>query len=70
MQGELKESIKRFFLISVSGFIINSFVLAGLLQSGFISPFLSSIVAITVIPIFSFIASRFWGFKNHNKKTK
>lgn len=63
--GNPKQVIKRFFLISLSGFLINSALLATLLQLDIISTRLSSVISVVIIPIFTFAASKLWGFKNN-----
>lgn len=59
-----RKAMTRFFLIAVGGFGFNNLVLVTLLQSGITTPLFSTMVAIGVVPAITFIASRFWVFKN------
>jgi putative flippase GtrA len=58
----LFRAMRRFLVISGSAFLLNTFVLAAILHTGWVSPFISTLLAIFIIPIITFLASRFWGF--------
>ena len=58
------QALKKFFLIAAGGFGFNTLVLAALLKSGITTPLSSTMIAIGVVPVITFIASRFWAFKN------
>ncbi|GHU35128.1 GtrA-like protein [Betaproteobacteria bacterium] len=60
--GTLFRAMRRFLVISGSVFALNTFVLATILHTGWVSPFISTLIAIFVIPVITFLASRFWGF--------
>jgi putative flippase GtrA len=61
--GTLFRAMRRFLVISGSAFVLNTFVLAAILRTGWVSPFISTLIAIFAIPIITFLASRFWGFE-------
>jgi putative flippase GtrA len=61
--GNPRRAMRRFFLISACAFTINTLVLASLLHMEWLTPFFSTLVAIFVIPLITFLASRSWGFK-------
>ncbi|MFS2122447.1 GtrA family protein [Pseudomonas sp. Pseusp97] len=61
--GSPGKAIRRFFLISLIAFLINSTLLATLLASGWLSPRLSAVVSAAVVPGITFLASRVWGFR-------
>jgi putative flippase GtrA len=52
----------RFLTISVSAFFLNSLLLSALLETGWLDPALAAIGSAAVIPVITFLASRFWGF--------
>jgi putative flippase GtrA len=60
--GTLFRAMRRFLGISGSAFVLNTLVLAAILRGGWVSPFISTILAIFIIPVITFLASRFWGF--------
>lgn len=62
--GQYGRIIRRFFLISACAFAANTVLLATLLDAGVLSPLTTALCAAMIIPVITFLASRFWGF-NH-----
>jgi putative flippase GtrA len=56
------KAMRRFFLISLTAFLINSTLLATILASGWLSPGLAAVASAAVVPGITFLASRLWGF--------
>ena len=61
--GKPRRAILRFSVIAVFGFLVNTLVLAFLIQKGYFSPVVSAVFSVSIIPVISFLASRLWGFK-------
>lgn len=61
--GSPIRALRRLFFISSSAFIVNSLVLVVLLDAGLLSPSLAAVVAAGIVPVITFFASRFWGFR-------
>ena len=61
--GNHRRAIFRFFITALSGFFVNTIVLASLLADGRISEPLSFILAVAVIPVVTYFVSRIWAFK-------
>jgi putative flippase GtrA len=68
--GNPSRAIRRFFLISGGAFAANNFLLAVLLSAAWLSPVVSAVSAATVIPAITFLASRFWGFRDYCSPVK
>jgi putative flippase GtrA len=62
--GNPGRAMKRFLLISVSAFAMNTLLLAFLVRGEWLSPVIAAIFSASGVPLFTFIASRFWGFQN------
>ena len=62
-QAKSGNSLRRFFLLAVSAFILNNFLLAYMLEKAYFSEQISVIVSVFIIPVYNFIGSRFWAFK-------
>lgn len=67
MPGQPCKAMRRFLLISVIAFALNSLLLAGLLHAEWLEPTASAIVSIAVIPPITFCASRLWGFHSQSR---
>ena len=65
--GNPGKVMRRFLLISVSAFAMNTLLLASLLRAGWFSPTVAAIVSAAVVPAISFVASRLWGFQGHKE---
>jgi putative flippase GtrA len=52
----------RFLVVSGSGFLLNNALLALLLLTGFFSSFAAICLAAFLVPLFVFLASKFWVF--------
>lgn len=61
--GSPRRAIFRFFSIAVCAFAANTLLLAFLVQASWFSPVICAIVSASVVPVMSYAASRFWGFK-------
>ncbi|MEL6573353.1 MAG: GtrA family protein [Pseudomonadota bacterium] len=57
-------SFRRYGVISVLGFVMNSFILLSLVQLDMLSPATSLTIAIFIVPLCTFLASRLWGFNS------
>jgi putative flippase GtrA len=60
--GSPRRAMIRFFVISVSAFMVNSLFLVLLIHKGWFSPVISAVISASVVPVISFAASRIWGF--------
>lgn len=56
-------SFRRFFLIAASAFLLNNILLTYMLEKAYFSELVSVIIAVFIIPLYTFIGSRFWAFK-------
>jgi putative flippase GtrA len=65
--GCVGKAIRRFLLISITAFVVNTMLLASLISTGWISTTASAIVSATVIPVITFLASRLWGFQSYRR---
>ena len=65
--GNPRRVMFRFFLIAASAFVANTLILAFFVQGGWFSPVVSAVISASVVPVISFSASRFWGFKGHTE---
>ena len=61
--GNPPRALRRFLLISVSAFAINTLILAVILSAQWLSPFFAVTVSSTVMPLITFLVSRLWGFQ-------
>lgn len=59
----LFQSLIRFGLIALLGFLANSLLLAALIDMG-ISKGTSVVLAVTIVPLISYVASRQWAFRS------
>lgn len=66
--GSAGKAMRRFFLISLTAFLINSTLLATILASGWLSPRLAAVASASVVPGITFLASRFWGFRQRRNE--
>ena len=62
--GNPYKALKKFFLISLIAFVINSLILKILSHVSYLSSEIVILTAAGVIPIVTFTASRLWIFKN------
>lgn len=62
--GNTGRAIKRFLLISVSAFVVNTLLLAFLVRGEWFSPTIAAIFSAAVVPLITFVTSRFWGFQS------
>ena len=65
--GNVGRAIKRFLLISVSAFVMNTLLLAVLLGGEWFSPIVAAIFSAAVVPFITFVTSRFWGFQSREE---
>lgn len=65
--GNVGRAIKRFLLISVSAFVMNTLLLAILLRGEWFSPIVAAIFSAAVVPFITFVTSRFWGFQSQEE---
>jgi putative flippase GtrA len=63
--GDLGRAVRRFLFISVIGFVVNTVVLTAMLHAGWLSPFVSVVFSLVVVPIVTFVSSRLRGFSPH-----
>lgn len=61
--GHHGRAVVRFFVTAFSGFLTNTVVLAALLRDGRLTEVQSLIIAVTIIPVVTYLISRFWAFK-------
>lgn len=60
--GSPRKAIFRFMAITSGAFFLNSILLSTILEMRLLNPTLVTIGAAAIIPLVSFLASRFWGF--------
>lgn len=63
--GKVTQAMRRFFLISGSAFLLNTALLVGLLQLTALPAVYAAPSAALVVPVFTYLASRLWGFRQH-----
>lgn len=56
------QALRRFALIAVLGFLLNSLIFTALLYSQWLPAQWSAVVAAAFVPVLSFLASRLWAF--------
>ena len=56
-------NFKRFILIAGSAFLLNNVLMVYMLEKAYFSEMISVIISIFIIPLYTFIGSRFWAFK-------
>ena len=56
-------SLQRFFLVAASALLLNNILLVFLLEKAYFSELITTILSVLIIPVYSFIGSRFWAFK-------
>lgn len=61
--GDPARAMRRLFVIAGSAFLVNTIVLAGLLEAAWVVPEVAAVVAAAVVPLISYLASRLWGFR-------
>lgn len=59
----VKKALGRFLVISVSAFLLNTLCLGILVEQHLFPPKVAGLVAATLIPVATFLASRLWGFR-------
>ncbi len=62
--GNRTKVMIRFFMISFTAFLVNNIALAVLLENGWMSEYLSIVSSTLVIPMFTYVVSRLWVFKD------
>ncbi|WP_095588807.1 GtrA family protein [Actibacterium ureilyticum] len=55
-------SMGRYGVIALMGFAVNNFVLIGLVAMNVLPESVALAIAIIIVPVGTFVASRFWGF--------
>ena len=60
------QAFRRYGVIAIAGFAVNNIVLFGLVNAGLLTKEVSLTIAIVIVPIGTFLASRLWGFKSDN----
>lgn len=61
--GDTAARMRKFFLLAVAGFLINSGTLLGWLELTDWPESLGILVSIAIVPALSFLGARFWAFK-------
>lgn len=61
--GNPRRAMLRFLLISAGAFLLNSALLATILWLDRVPPTVAALASAAVVPLFTFVGSRFWGFK-------
>ena len=62
-QSRQGNNLRRFFLVAVSALVLNNILLVYMLEKAYFSELVSTIVSVFIIPLYTFIGSRFWAFK-------
>jgi putative flippase GtrA len=62
--GSPRRAMLRFLIISTSAFFLNNALLALILGFGWLDSTQAAIGSAAVIPVITFLTSRFWGFKH------
>lgn len=68
--GRPKTAIRRFFIISGSGFVANTLLLAALVSSEWLTPRIAAVSSAALVPFFTYATSRLWGFKTGGSNVK
>ncbi|WP_269585299.1 GtrA family protein [Roseibium sp. Sym1] len=68
-QGKALKSMIRFLIIALSGFAVNSFVLALWLELTPWPDLLGLLVSIAIVPALSFLGARLWAFSHRPAET-
>ncbi|MCK7612516.1 GtrA family protein [Roseibium sediminicola] len=68
-QGKALKSMTRFLVIALSGFALNSFVLALWLELTPWPDLFGLLVSIAIVPALSFLGARLWAFSHHPAET-
>ena len=63
--GNPRRAMFRLFVIAATAFAANTLILTLLLDKGWFLPAVSAVFSASVVPVISFLASRFWGFARH-----
>lgn len=64
----IKKAVIKFFIIAITGFLINTFSLSILLYFNVIAnEKFAIVIALIFVPIFTYVLSKFWGFKDNTK---
>lgn len=63
--GRTASRMRRFFLLALAGFLINSGTLLGWLRLTNWPEDVGILVSIAIVPLLSFLGARFWAFKAH-----
>jgi len=66
-QGDPRQALKRLFSVSFAAMVVNNVVLVWLVGRGWLSEFHSALVALAVIPVITFLASRLWVFREQGR---
>lgn len=62
-QAKEGNSFRRFFLVAGSAFLLNNILLVYMLEKAYFSELISVVISVFIIPLYTFIGSRFWAFK-------
>lgn len=65
--ASLKQAFRRFMMISSMGFLANEGMLAALLHVDMLSPVAAAFISVAVVPPVTYLASRFWGFRESSR---
>lgn len=68
-QGQAMKSMRRFFLIALSGFALNSFVLVLWLRLTPWPDLIGLLFSVAIVPILSFLGARLWAFSHRPAET-
>lgn len=66
--GSPRRALLRFLTVSASAFFLNSVLLVAILESEWVDSTSAATGSTVVIPIITFFASRFWGFRQQDLK--
>ena len=68
--GNPGRAIRRFFLIALGAFMINTLLLVFLVRGGWFTPAMSAVISAAFVPLISFMLSRFWGFQSSKENSR
>ena len=61
-KGDRFPALVKFFIVALISLAISNFALYGFVKSSLVKVSIAQAIAIFIVPVFSFVASKFWAF--------
>ncbi|MDP4651576.1 MAG: GtrA family protein [Haliea sp.] len=68
LTGQTRQALRRFLVVSITAYAANTFLLSRILINEWFTAQWAAIFAAMVIPIITYLASRFWIFRDHSSR--